>query len=249
MHKVSEEFRRCWQAAGLHMEKQAGGPIESWLKVDLNPPFLEHLSFRLGNQLFFIRLEDVDGRLGVPGSRNGLFAIADGCKGFACVMPMKWIAGEWKPAGKEWGLVDASTGRAVNPPALVTDEPIEMTDWELHDFAVQVVRTDLEKRGRKLMSFQGNPSVDPSLWFIGDSGPEWVAVRAVRFPKFKAVPPANWREIAAQCAHLGRVGHFASVSIASAQEADVHKGTSPVPLWRGHGMVVRYQGLEKGPMQ
>jgi hypothetical protein len=29
------------------------------------------------------------------------------------------------------------------------------------------------------MSWQGNPSVDPSIWFVGDSGPEWVVVRAV----------------------------------------------------------------------
>jgi hypothetical protein len=76
MHEVSEEFAHCWRAAGRQIQKQAQGPLHSWLKANLNPPFLEHLSFRLGNQLFFIRIEDVDGGLKVPGSLNGLLSAA-----------------------------------------------------------------------------------------------------------------------------------------------------------------------------
>ena len=40
MHDVSEEFARCWQAAGRHIQTQVQGPLHSWLKVNLNPPFL-----------------------------------------------------------------------------------------------------------------------------------------------------------------------------------------------------------------
>src|SRR5437870_4919185 len=72
-----------------------------------------------------------------------------------------------------------------------------MTDWEVQDFAVQVVRQQLEKQGRQLISWQGTPSVDPSLWFVGDQGPEWVVVRAVRHPRTRANVPANWDKIAA----------------------------------------------------
>jgi hypothetical protein len=64
----------------------------------------------------------------------------------------------------------APAGRPVDPRALVTDERIEMTDWELHDMAVQVVREHLQQQGFELMSWQGNPEVDPSIWFIGKSG-------------------------------------------------------------------------------
>ena len=56
MHSASEEFFRCWQAAGRHIERQVQGPLLSWLKANLTPPFLEHLSFRLGNQLFSFAL-------------------------------------------------------------------------------------------------------------------------------------------------------------------------------------------------
>ena len=91
MSEVTEEFACCWNAAGLHIQNQAQGPLQSWLRAHLNPPFLEHLSFRLGNQLFYIQLEDVDGILETPGNPDGLIAIADGCAGHACIMPMRKV--------------------------------------------------------------------------------------------------------------------------------------------------------------
>jgi hypothetical protein len=70
-----------------------------------------------------------------------------------------------------WGLIDAETGRMlIDPISFVSDEKIEMTDWELQDFAVQVVRDDLKTSGRELMSWNGNPEVMPSIWFVGDQG-------------------------------------------------------------------------------
>jgi hypothetical protein len=186
MHEVSDEFARFWQAAGRHIQIQAQGPLQSWLKANLNPPFLEHLSFRLGNQLFFIRIEDVDRRLSVPGNRDGLLLVADGCRGHPCIMPMRCRAGAWASEGIGWGLVDARTKTAVDPVRLVSDDRIEISDWELQDFAVQIVRDHLEKTGKKLMSWQSNPAVSPSVWFVGEGGPEWVVVQAVRYPRTNA---------------------------------------------------------------
>lgn len=241
----SEEFARCWHAAGRHIQIKAQGPLHSWLRASLNPPFLEHLSFRLGNQLFFIRIEDVDAKLHVPGTRDGLLYIAEGCKGHPCLMPMRFRSGAWDVEATGWGLIDVRTRKAVDPPVLVTDERIEMTDWEVQDFAVQVVRDSLEKASRELMSWHGNPEVNPSIWFVGDSGPEWIIVRALRYPHTKAHPPANWQEIAARCAAVGKIGHFASVAVASADDAfDPAGAVPPEPLWRGHGMFVRFDGLK-----
>jgi hypothetical protein len=219
-----------------------------WLKANLNPPFLEHLSFRMGNQLYFVRLEDVEGRLEVPGNREGVLAIAEGCKGHACIVPMRRRGTEWSAEGPGWGFFDLRTGRPIDPVALISDELVEMTDWELQDFAVMVVKDQLAKQGRTLMSWQGNPSVDPSIWFVGDHGPEWVVVRAARYPAKSVEPPANWRAIADSCARLGKSGHFASVGVASADDAFDPTGAIPTtPLWRGHAMVVRFNGLVAGP--
>ena len=129
--------------------------------------------------------------------------------------------------------------------ALVTDEKIEMTPWELQDMAVQVVRGALKRDGFELMSWQSNPQVDPSLWFIGSSGgPEWVVVRAARYPAKTAARPDNWDDIAEACSQMSDTGHFASVGIVSAAQSLGGAEEEAVPLWRGHGMHVRYAGLE-----
>ena len=247
MAEVSEEFARCWQAAGIHIQNQAQGGLHSWLRAHLNPPFLEHLSFRLGNQLFFIQLQDVDDVLEMPGHLGGLLSVADGCQGHACLMPMRKIMGEWRCVATGWGLMDARTERTVNPVALISDEPIEMTDWELQDFAVQVVRSQLEKDGRQLMSWQGNPSVDPSIWFIGDDGPEWVVVRAARWPERDAAVPGNIAKIASDCLPTGKTGHFAVVRATNTNDPfdpQAKLSGNYIPLVRGEGISISYNGLK-----
>jgi hypothetical protein len=157
---------------------------------------------------------------------------------------MRQKAGTWTPEVPGWGVVDAHTGRVVDPIILISDERIEMSDWEVQDFAVQIVRDHLQQSGRELRSWQGNPGVNPSLWFVGDSGPEWVVVRAARYPTLKAERPSNWEKIAEGCARIGKTGHFASVSIANHDDAFDPSGTTPPrPLWRGHAMRVRFDGL------
>ena len=112
MHEASDELAKCWQAAGRHLLHRGDGQV-NWLKADLVPPFLEHLSFRLGNRLFYVRLVDVDGKLETPGNHSGLQAIADGCQGFACLMPMRLDQGQWTPAEPDWGLFDLKKDYSV----------------------------------------------------------------------------------------------------------------------------------------
>jgi hypothetical protein len=73
-----------------------------------------------------------------------------------------------------WGLLDARSGALLDPLALISDERIEMTDWEVHDCGVQVVRDHLQKAGRELIWWNSAPDLEPSISFAGDSGPEWV---------------------------------------------------------------------------
>lgn len=249
MQEVTPEFAEVWKIAGLHLDKQVQGGIKFWLRAHLNPPFLEHISFRLGNQLFFIRIVDEDGRVEGPAGINGLLSIANECGGHACLMPMKKkMFGGWGTVRSGWGLIDAGTGEAVDPIALVTGENIEMSDWELQDFAVQVVRDSLRQQGYEIMSWQGNPKVHPSLWFVGNSGgPEWVVISFSRRSKKPAPQPSNWEGIASGCSHLSRIGHFAAVYPASSDDPfDPICGTR-MPLYRGHKLMVKFMGLEPAP--
>ena len=243
----SPEFIDCWNTAGRHLQTCRVGPDFRWLKATPIPPFLEHLSFAVGNQLYFVRLESKsragEALLATPGSLAGLQAIAKGCNGHACIMPMAEGPEGWRPVEPGWGLLHVETGKRVDPSSLATDDLIEMTDWELHDFAVQVVRDCIKKQGHELMSSQGNPSVDPSIWFIGEHGPECVVVRAARHPLTDAEQPASLKQITERCMDMAKRVHFASVAAVST-DYDFQEGSAPVPIYRGKGMYANYKGLE-----
>jgi hypothetical protein len=244
--EIFPEFAEMYQAAYIYLNKQVQDGIQFWLKANLAHPFLEHLSFRLGNQLFFIRLEDVAGQVNIPANIDNLFSIADACNGHACLMPMeKNLFGGWQPYRNGWCLFHAKTGNPIDPLSLITDERIVMTDWEVQDFAVEIVRDELRKKGYQLIYWQSNPLFDPSIWFIGDSGgPEWIVVRYSRKSKTAAPQPDNWDEIAQSCSQMSSIGHFAPVYPANANDAfDPLIGTI-MPLYRGYLLRVKYLGLE-----
>ncbi len=246
MQEMPEAFFPCWKAARIHLSRQVDGGMPFWLRAHPYPPFLEHLSFRLGNQLFFVRVEDAEGKVEGPGSLRGLAAAARAANGRACLLPMrkKLFGGSWVADVPGWGLLDAGTRDPIDPATLVTEERIEMTPWEIHDMAVQVVRDYLQKQGFQLMSWQGNPEVDPSIWFVGTtSKPEWVVVRSVKYPANRADRPGNWKTIADGCASMSTTGHFASVAVVSVDQPFQASHETPVPLWRGPGMRVRFTGL------
>lgn len=236
--EVSVPFVACFNAAIRHLRNMADGVLHPGLRAELTPPFLEHLSFRLGNQLFFVRLEDVQERVPSPGTLEGLLTVAEGCQGHACVMPMRRHADGWRPELPGWGLQDALSGRLIDPPGKITAEPIEVTEWELHDSAVQVVCRAIEAKGLAIMSWQSNPNVDPAIWFVGPDGPEWVIVRAARYPAAGAQLPAHWQAVAETCAGLGKGGSFASVGFADTDTMDAGD-----QIYRGQRTHVKFKGL------
>ena len=240
----SQEFVLCWQTAGKHLSIKGDGAI-NWLKSELTPPFLEHLSFRLGNQLFFIRLVDVDERAQMPGNLKGLMSVAKGCNGHACLMHMKNVDGEWQVLNSDWGLTSVSTQQSINPVDLLSDENIEMTDWELQDFAVEVVRDQIkDKLGGEIMSRNSNPSVYPSIWFVGKNGPEWVAVRMTSYPNPEPAHDCDLGKVAASCVQISEVGNTADVTIFNADQK--FEDDSPIlPILRGHAASIKFDGLKK----
>ena len=247
MDEMSPEFMECWKSAGKHLIECG---VDTFLRAHPYPPILDHFSFRLGNQLFFLRVEDVKGQIHGPGTLDDLAEIAKEANGHACVLPMKQrlFGKSWVSVGRGYGLLDAKTRKPLFPKQLVTHEPIEMTEWERHDFGVQVVRDYLQDQGYTLMSWSGDPRIDPSIWFVGESkSPEWVVVRTAMFPENRAHLPADIGQIAEHCAaYPGAArGHFASVGLVSGDQPFAHEGEARVPLWRALGMHVAFSGLEE----
>ncbi|MDR2198392.1 MAG: hypothetical protein LBR53_02850 [Deltaproteobacteria bacterium] len=210
--EISREFLACWTLAAAYVQR-LGEKNLSWFKANLYSPVLEHFSFRLGNQLFFVRLEDSEGRLKIPGNLDDLLEISGECGGHPLVMPMKNNGGIWLPLLSGWGLLNAVTREPVNPQKLSTSEKVEMTPWELHDLAVHSVMASLG--GKKIFSYTNHPDISPSVWYLGPSGVEWIIVRFRSRLQGRGSLPANWIQVCESSLERGcGNGYFAEVSFA-----------------------------------
>ncbi|GEM_PF-266303 len=236
---ASHAFKQCWQAAGFHIQASARGESLIWIKTDLHPPLLEHLSFRIKNQIFLVRVIDTAGQVDTQGTKAGLIHHAQQWNGVPCLLPMFLENGEWKPANPGWGLIHALDNVPVYPPELASASPVEMSDWELHDFAVMCVRKHIEDDlGRQVTDYCNNPLMNPSLFFEGEKGLEWVVVRAARDEKGGQRPEDTMLTQAMLRDHGYPIGHFASIGVVSSD--------GPLePLIRGAGMHLYFKGLER----
>jgi hypothetical protein len=219
------EFARCVSAAVEHIKWQFQDPLRSWLKTDLIPPFLEHFSFRFGNQLFFVLCEDVSGEENFPSSRETLLNLAIVSRGNPCLMPMERIQDSWQPSEAGWGLLDLRTGEYVNPLNMVTDERIEMTDYEIYSAAIEYLKESYLSSGNQVIFANCNPRMDPGFWYTDSEGTKTITVRAVRYPVLYADLPDNWPAICTEAAHRSMSGTFLSIGFMNCKEPDG-------PLWR-----------------
>ncbi|MCP4074738.1 MAG: hypothetical protein GY744_00960 [Gammaproteobacteria bacterium] len=250
MHPVEHEkpspaFVKAWQAAGHHLQKQGQEGI-NWVRADLNPPMAEHLSFRIGNQLIFIFVEAAE--FNFQQNPESFLKAAKVATAIPCILTMTGQLSEYTPASSGWGLVHAETGKAVNPLELVTDELIQISDWELHDFAIQVVKESLKKAGKNVFSAQSSLTIDPSIWFEESGHAYWVVVRATRYPEPETQTPSNIDDIKDNCSPMGKAGYFASVSAGNSEDPfdpKAKQSKNTLPLYRGHPMFIKYEGLKE----
>lgn len=243
MYKVNqsparEEFITAWLSAAKHLQKQGGETIK-WLRTDLNPPLAEHLSFFIGNQLIFVfvGVEDVSG----PSPRSLFLEVAEEANAIPAILPMKHNGTDYQPTLNGWGLLHAQNRRIIDPAKLESDKQIEMSDWEVHDFAIQVIVNILQEEGNKIISKQPYLRVDPSIWFFDGKENAYVIVRSGRYPLQEAPRPKNIEEIIQSCEPGSKTGYFASVSVANYDQQNTN---DLIPLYRGEGMMVRFAGIE-----
>ena len=95
---LPEAFKSAWSAAAKHLQKVSQHQL-SWLRAHLYQPMDHHLSFRVGNQLFFVFVQ-VEGGIPVDErSRDLLLRVAEQAKGVACLMPMVRTLRHVRPQG------------------------------------------------------------------------------------------------------------------------------------------------------
>lgn len=248
MHKIEQEepsqsFKRAWKVAGSHIQKYGQRGV-NWIRADLNPPIAEHLSFRIGNQLFFIFVEAAEFEF--SRGKTLFLQVSKEAGAIPCIFPLTENSTGYKPFEAGWGLLHAETRKTIDPLALVSEELLEISNWELHDFAIQVVKGNLEKEGKNVFSTQSSLHIDPSIWYENSGNAYWVVVRAARYPTKEANIPDNINEIKENCAGMSKFGYFASVTVANADDPFdpmAKENGNYLPIYRGHGMYPRFSGL------
>jgi len=107
-----------------------------------------------------------------------------------------------------------------------------------------VLKRSLEEHGHKILSWAGDPEVNPSIWYVGKIGKmEWVLVKHTKYLIKTAPRPDNWQSLVKQLSVQGTLGNFASVSLVNAEQS-FGPSDPIIPLWRGCGCYASYAGLD-----
>ena len=147
MNEASDAF---WNVGARLLSISGSMPTDHALRfcnVSSSPPWLEHLCFLFGNQIFFVCLEDAAGVLDSPSGRRHSIMAAEQASGIPCVLEMKCSGGVWAPAQAEWSLRHAVTDEPITPSELVTPQKIVISEWELLDFAIERVCDEILQDG------------------------------------------------------------------------------------------------------
>lgn len=163
-----------------------------WIKHDVTSPNFEDFVFSCGNKVFPVVVEKADminGNQIVFGKTDRVELLLNVCDEnnlTPCVFPI--IRRNGKPfflgagsQGVAWNLINPITGKFINPPDEATDELIEISDWELQDWAIKLTMDKLKSDGFEILSYVSMPSVEPHIWFKNRHGnPCWVEVVATK---------------------------------------------------------------------
>jgi len=259
----SDLFLNARQIAGSQLQaefnKNKGRVSESrdykWIKAELTYPSFDHLTFGYGNQVFSVLVDicDAKGSQLTHKERDRFIrATSDNnlvpCR-FQIMLP------SLKPISKGWNLTHFTTGKNIVPIELSSHNNIPMSEWELRNFSIQVVRNHIERdRQCKILSFCDVLQIDPQIWFEDNGKRCWVIVRHVRRPDDGAI--SNWVGLANSSPQLKAYdGFFAGVSLASSapilrdSKGDLiplsERFSGKVSLYRGDGFFVKFEGLQR----
>ncbi len=269
----SEIFLRARHIAGSQLQDQFNANNQKsvnssydgfkWIKAELTYPSFDNLTFAFKNSIFSVVIELIDDK-GSSFTRQQKDRLLKACEEnnlIPCTFRLKFrektdnflgklmgnkdqLDYELTPLEQGWNLFDARTNQRINPLNVASNEKTRMSKWELSNFAIQIVRNDLEKEGNDILSFCDLPEVNPQIWFKNKKGETgWVIVKHIKNENEKDYK--EWVGLEDRSPQLKPFdGYFASVQIIpSVGWNGVTEFISD--LYRGDGMYVNYKGLER----
>lgn len=209
-------------------------PEFSWIQSVLLKPAFQHLCFRYKNQVFsilialgknneaFVSKQDIDNQLRECRENNMV----------SCVIPLD--CDDFHPLSDGSYLRYSDKNVRVNVKLLSSDTPVEMSEWEIQDLGIQIVREDIEMDGGKIAHYCNVLGIEPQIFFEDKDGHRCYAVAATHaknksYKKKLNIQMYEWLK--------EYDGFYAEVGLGT---SDDENGT----LYRGQGLFVDYKGLE-----
>lgn len=269
----SEIFLRARHIAGSQLQDQFNANNQKsvnssndgfkWIKAELTYPSFDNLTFAYKNSVFSVVIELIDdkGSSFIKQQKDRLLTASEENNLIPCTFRLYFkekadnfisrlmgnkeqLDYELTPLKQGWNLYDARTSQAIDPLNLASNEKTLMSKWELSNFAIQIVRNDLEKEGNQILSFCDLPEVNPQIWFKNKKGETgWVIVKHTK--NENETDYKEWVGLEDRSPQLKPYdGYFASVQLVPSVGWN---GVSEFPanLFRGDGMYVNYKGIER----
>jgi hypothetical protein len=264
----SEIFIKARQIAGIQLQEQFElfnkGEVNSsydgfkWVKTELTYPSFDNLTFTYKSSIYSVLIELIDNtgsslsikqkdRLLKACDENNLIPclfkinLREKSKNLLSFMASTNSQDEYELSSMEdgWNLFNARTNQKVNPLTLSSDEPTRMSKWELNNFAIQIVRSEIEKEGNEVLSFCDLLEINPQIWFKDKQGNIcWVIVKNITTNE-----DLDYRKWVGLEQHSEQLlpfdGFYASIQLHSV------KTNSMINLYRGDPFKVNYKGLER----
>lgn len=212
-----------------------------WIKAELTSPSLDCLVFAYKNAVFSVNLELINNpdTLLNRKMRQSWIEACERNDLLPCLFRLMAQHNKLEPAKNDWSLFDARNGAEIDPIAVASDEPKEMSSWELHNFSIQVVKSEIEKLGNEVFTYCDIPEINPQIWFKDLNGNmNWVIARHITSDK-----DLNYREWVGLEITSPQLqpfdGFFAAVQLFS------FNNNGPTNLNRGDAVAVKYKGLER----
>lgn len=255
---LSNVYFEAYDLVGNHIQKMIGERTSdfTWIRAEPTRPSFDDLNFRYKNQVFSVLIKIFDKVSGKEIITTGREAMFEKCTKennlVPCIFPIDFelvpttepfwgykLEPYKTPAHKltpqnpdDWNLFRFKTHEKIDPIKLASDTPVLMSDYEMQNFAIQIVRNQLKKDGFKLESFCDAPGITPQVWFQDKNGKMcWVCVeygpneKEIKAPDISNMPNSILAE---------HDGYFAPVGI------QPMKGDKN---YRGIGYYVDYSGL------
>lgn len=208
----------------------------SWIQTQLLNPSFQHLCFRYKSSIFSILIALGKEKEAFVNHQD-LFNQLRECKKFdliPCIIPLD--ADDFHPLIEEYHLRNSEHDAPINVKLYSSDVLKVMSDWEILDMGVQIVRDDITHNlGRTIDSYCNIPDIDPQIWFTDKNGKRCYVVVSSHVKgncERKKVGTKMYKHLAQYS------GYYANVEL-----FDEESNEQSV-AYRGHALLINYRGLE-----